>query len=63
MGFTLDGWIPAAEVNSKGTLILGLRTPVVPSRVAGPEQAPSKHQLAGRADGWGDRGQDGPRGE
>lgn len=59
----MDGWIPAAEVNSKGTLILGLRTPAVPSRVAGPEQAPSKHQLAGRADGRGRRGQDGPRGE
>ena len=55
-GFTLDGWIQAAEINSKGTLILGLSTPAEPSRAAGPEQAPSKHHPAGRANGWREAG-------
>lgn len=61
----MDGWIPAAEVNSKGTLILGLRTPAVPSRVAGPSRLLANTSwLAGRVDGArGGRGQDGPRGE
>ena len=47
----MDGWIQAAEINGKGTLILGLRTPAAPSRAAGPEQAPGKHHRAGRANG------------
>lgn len=51
-GFTLDGWVQAAEINGKGTLILGLRAPAAPSGWLAPGRLPANTTgLAGRMDG------------
>lgn len=41
----MNGWIEAAEINSKVKLMLGLRRSAMPSRVPGPEQALNRHHL------------------